>query len=137
MSFNLTRNYTETTVMSDYKKIAEAFCLEYYALYDDNVEKLKKLYHSDAKFVYFDHEFTGFEEWLTALKHNHFYKFTHMNMNVNVIPICDTNLLITITGKFRLNNYLGDHKFTENILLQRDNNSNNFYICTTMFKVIE
>jgi hypothetical protein len=139
MSFNLTRNHTctNTNVMSDYKTVAEAFCLEYYTLYDDNVAKLKNMYHSDAKFIYLDHEFTGFDNWFNTLKSNNFNRFLHMDMNVNVIPVNDLNILITIVGGVRLNNNIKEHKFTENILLQKENNCNNFYICTTMFKIIE
>lgn len=135
MSFYLTRTNTNTNVMTDYKKIAEAFCLEYYTAYDDNIEKLRKFYHADAKFLYFDHEFNGFNEWYNVIKHNNFYRFVHLNMDVNVIPICDSNLLITITGGIQINNS-GEIKFVENILLQKDNN-NNFCICTTMFKLLQ
>jgi hypothetical protein len=141
MSFSLTKNgyignnSRHINVFTDYTQIAQAFCLEYYTLYDDNIEKLKKMYHSDAKFVYLDNEFDSFNTWLKAINDNHFWKFTHYNMNVNVIPICDSNLSITITGKMSVNNG-NEQRFTENIILQKDNN-NNFYICTTMFKIIE
>jgi hypothetical protein len=130
-----TTSIATTTVMTDYKRIAEEFCLEYYKLYDDNVEKLKKMYHPDSKFVYFDHEFAGFDEWFKTIKYNNFIKFTHMNMSVNVIPVSELNLLMTIIGTIYINNT--ERKFTENIMLQKDNYGNNFLICTTMFKLIE
>lgn len=141
MSFSLTKNgYVgnggrHINIFNDYTQIAQAFCLEYYTLYDDSIEKLRKMYHSEAKFVYLDNEFDSFNAWLKAINDNHFWKFTHYNMSVNVIPICDSNLSITITGKMSINNNF-DQRFTENIILQKDNN-NNFYICTTMFKIIE
>jgi hypothetical protein len=138
MSFTLIKNGNSTNsnvnVMFEYKKIAQEFCLEYYTLYDDNVDKLKKMYHTEAKFIYLDHEINGFDNWIVALRQNGYYKFTHYNMNINVIPLCNDNLSITITGKMSINNNQ-EQRFTENIMLQKD--GNNFYICTTMFRTIE
>ncbi len=139
MSFVLTKQNTllrnGANVMLDYAKIAQEFCMEYYALYDENVEKLRKMYHPNSKFIYLDHEIDGFQNWLTALKQNGFTKFTHYNMNVNVIPLCDTNITINITGRFSIN-HCNEQRFTENIILQKDD-YNSFFICTTMFKTID
>ncbi len=139
MSFTLTKQntfpYLGVNVMMDYSKIAQEFCMEYYALYDENVEKLRKMYHANSKFVYLDHEIDGFETWLNALKHNGFYKFAHYNMNVNVIPLSDKNISINITGRMSIN-HRNEQRFTENIILQKDD-SNSFSICTTMFQTID
>jgi hypothetical protein len=139
MSFTLNKtgflNNNGINVMLDYKHIAQEFCIEYYTLYDENVEKLKKMYHCDSKFIYMDHEFSGFDNWMSALKQNGYWKFNHKNMSVNVIPICDTNISINITGRVSINN-MNEERFTENIMLQKDG-YNNFYICTTMFKTLD
>lgn len=137
MSFHLTRlSRTNAHVTMDYKRIAEEFCLEYYTLYDNNIESLQKLYHPEAKFVYLDHEFISFHNWSNALRCNNYYKFTHNDMSINVIAVNNLNLLITITGTMIVNNSCLEQKFTENILLQKDV-GNNFYICTTIFKFLE
>ena len=136
MSFNLVKTQPIVNPLADYKNIAQQFCLEYYTLYDDNVEKLRKMYYSESLFLYLDNEITGFNNWYNALKQNNYNKFNHHNMNVSAIPINDTNLQITIYGTLTLNNNMTENKFIENILLQRDNN-NTFYICTTLFKFID
>ena len=136
MSFNLVKTQPIVNPLADYKNIAQQFCLEYYTLHDDNVEKLRKLYYSESLFLYLDNEITGFNNWYNALKQNNYNKFNHHNMNVSAIPINDTNLQITIYGTLTLNNNMTENKFIENILLQRDSN-NTFYICTTLFKFID
>ena len=136
MSFNLVKTQPIVNPLADYKNIAQQFCLEYYTLYDDNVEKLRKMYYSESLFLYLDNEITGFNNWYNALKQNNYNKFNHQNMNVSAIPINDTNLQITVYGTLILNNNMIENKFIENILLQRDNN-NTFYICTTLFKFID
>lgn len=136
MSFNLIKTQKNVNLHADYKNIAQQFCLEYYTLYDDNVEKLGKMYYSESLFLYLDTEITGFNNWINALKHNNYNNFTHHNMNVSTIPINDTNLQVTICGTLTLNNNIIENKFIESILLQRDNN-NAFYICTTLFKFID
>jgi hypothetical protein len=136
MSFNLIKTQKIANPQADYKHIAQQFCLEYYTLYDENVENLGKMYYSESLFLYLDNEITGFNNWINALKQNNYNKFTHHNMNVSAIPINDTNLQVTIYGTLTLNNNMIENKFVENILLQRDNN-NTFYICTTLFKFID
>jgi hypothetical protein len=141
MSFTLNKkgslkSFGSVNLFNDYKTIAENFCKEYYTLYDDNVEKMQKLYHPEAKFVYFDHEINTYNSWLNALKHNGFYKFSHGDMVVNVVPLNDTNLNILVIGKILINNGWTEHKFCENIMLQKDGD-NCFYICTTMFRIVD
>lgn len=135
MSFVLTKvNSYGGNSLTDYKKIAQDFCLEYYTLYDDDCTKLRKMYHSEALFLYLDNEITGFSNWLQILRNNSYYKFIHHNMHVGSMPINESNILMTITGTITLNNNSKENTFTETILLEKDKN-NNFCICATIFKV--
>lgn len=135
MSFTLTKTTKNFTIQYDYKQIAQDFVMEYYTAYDNGVDKLQYFYHSNATFLYLDHEFNSYANWVNALKHNNFNRFNHGDMNVSVMPINDTNMLITVVGDVSVNNNINSHKFMENILLQKEG-SNNFCVCMTMFKFL-
>lgn len=135
MSFQLTKTTKNFTVYQDYKQIAQDFAMEYYTAYDNGIDKLQHFYNNDAKFLYLDHEIVGYTNWANALRHNNFNKFNHGDMNVNVLPINDTNLLITIVGSVNINNSIFDNKFMENIVLERGYN-NNFSVSNTIFKFV-
>lgn len=135
MSFTLVRCNNKGNVMADYRTIAHDFCLEYYTKYDENVESLRKMYYSNSLFLYLEHEIMGFDSWISALRFNNYNNFTHNDMSVSVMPVSDTNLLVTVCGNMVLNNHINENKFIENILLQKSNNS--FFICATMFKFLD
>ena len=136
MSFNLTR-IGETKLIDvnyKYKQVATKFCKFYYSTYDKNIKDLSNSYHPKAQFTVNDVEVAGVNNFFNLLEQNNLRSFTHHDLNVQCQPIGDDNLLLNITGTITVNGSIFINKFTETILVQRDN-FNPFYIFSTMLRI--
>jgi hypothetical protein len=123
-------------VKTNYKRITEEFCRYYINMYDNNFQNLANMYKTDSLFTYTDDEIIGFNNLVEKIRQYNIYKFTHSTVNVNSQPVGDRTLLVTLTGKISVNNSVIEQKFSETLLLQRDDH-NRFYIYHTIFKLIE
>ncbi len=137
MTFNPnTRSNNLVDVKVNYKRITEEFCRQYYSLYDNNFPGLSQMYKPESCFTYLDEEIQGFSNFVEKLRQFNIYKFTHQSVNVNSQPVGDRTVLIVVTGKLCVNNSTYEQKFTETIMLQRDD-QNRFFIYHTIFKLVE
>ena len=123
-------------VQENYRKIAEEFCKYYYTNYDSNFMELKDIYSDNSCFTYLDEEIIGFNSLVSKLGIMNIHKFDHKSINVNAQPVGKTSLLILTTGTISVNNSIHVNKFSESILLQR-NNDNKFVVYNTIFKLTE
>ena len=139
MSFSLIRKTDPNLVdvRSNYKKIAEELMTQYYNLYDADFPSLARMYHPESQFTYRDNEFYGFPKLLSLIKDTYrVYKFTHSVVHLTVQPINRTDLLIMTHGLLSINNSTHSDKFIETLVIRRDD-SNQFCIISTIFKLVE
>jgi len=123
-------------VYSEYRNLTEGFCNYYYDLFDNNFPDLSGLFKNDCMITYLDEEMSGFNEYFSKIKQYNIYNFTHHEINVNSQPVGSSGLLITTTGTISINNSIFRNKFSETILLVRDD-QNNFFIHHYMFRLID
>ena len=139
MSFNLFRISEQKTLKDlrqDYKQTAYDFCTQYYTNYDHYLHELASLYTPDAQFTYQNSEFTGFNNFLLKIKETGSTKFVHQDMNITAQPIGPGQMVIVVLGLITINNTIFPMKFTETLVLQR-NEFNRLQIVSSIFKLIE
>lgn len=148
MSFSLINTYPSlfnTTLQSTfhpidvsqvYKQIAEEFSKYYYSLYDTTFVHLSTIYPPDAKFTYLDEEIIGFPNYYEHLRHRNIYKFTHYTINVTSQPLNNKSLLLIATGIMSVNDAIYQNRFSEMIVIQRDD-QNKFFVTHTIFKLCD
>jgi len=140
MSFKWNFNDNKlVNVNNKYKQLVKAFCQEYYKIYDDDIKKLNKFYKTESKFTYLDEEFIGFENFCDKIKCNDIRKIIHHDIHATGQPVNEFAMLLNVTGNMSFHNKQNGEnkfKFSETILLQRDN-ENKFSISNTIFKIID
>ena len=138
MSFTLVRkedpNVVDATV--NYKKIGEDLLTYYYNCYDGDLSMMRHMYLATAQFTFRDCEFFGFDNWLNLLKRNGIYKFTHHVIHSTIQPLNKSELLVLVHGTLSVNNSSGFDRFTETLIIRRDAH-NKFYICNTIFSLVD
>lgn len=103
----------------DYKKISEQIMNDYYFLYDRNFHELEKVYTSDSKITFDNHEFIGFSNFYYFLRNLGYHTFYHSNV-LCTPQIVGNGLLISCSGFLTLNcNY--SYKFYQALLLTNVN----------------
>lgn len=122
-------------IKQTYKYLADEFAKQYYTLYDNNFLQLANLYLPDSYFTYLDEEITGFNNLVQRLRQYGITKFTHSQLHLNVQPIGERSLMISVTGLISVNNGVASQRFSETVLLQKDD-YNHFFIYRTIFKLL-
>ncbi len=130
---------TPTIAVANYKVIAEEFLKYYYTLYDNNYATLGALFTNTACITFVDEEFTKFGDLLKKINDDFkIYKFTHKNITYNSQQIGDKLIVINTAGYLSVNNSADGGRFTETIVIVRDdNNVNKYYINNAIFKVTQ
>lgn len=131
--FNMSyfNNYPD---IKDFRLIAEEFSKYYYTTYDNNFLELSNLCIPNTLFTYLDTELIGFNKLLEKIRYENIFRFNHKEIHINFQPVGNSGILISSHGTISLNDSIFENKFTETILINRDDN-NRFYIVNSIFKL--
>ena len=137
MSFSLIRQGQSNLedIGSIYQKIVYDFCTQYYTAFDSNIMTLANIYYSNSQFTYQDTDVVGFTNFSNMLILKGISNMTHHNMHVSSQPIKPNSILISVVGLVSLNDSINLNKFSETLLLTRDD-SNVFRVHSTIIKII-
>ena len=114
---------------TNFKKIAEEFCKQYYTTYDTNIHSLSNFFANDVLISFLHDDYIGFSSFKNSIiYHYHAERFIHHGMNVSVQPISDNALVINVNGSFSVNYTYNSFNFTETIVLQQNSKGE---ICVT------
>jgi len=134
--FRISEQKTLKDLRQDYKQTAYDFCTQYYTNYDHYLYDLSSFFTQDAQFTYQDSEFTGFNNFINKIKESGSTRIVHQDMNITAQPIGPGQMLIVVLGLITINDSIFPRRFTETLLLQR-NEYNRLQITSTIFKLLE
>ena len=138
MNFRLENNQqiSNTSLLGNYHEITKEFCKEYYSNFNLDHGLLSKYYKDNSLITFMDHEFTGFNQLNNFLNSQGVYNFKHYKFHVNPQPVNNDGIVIVVNGFLTLGNSPCLQRFNEVLMLKRDNH-NNFYICQSIFNIVE
>lgn len=110
--------YTSNTITASYHQISEEFCKIYYSLFDSSSARLSLLYKPNALITLGDTEITSFDNLCGFVRSNGIFSFEHNCETMNSQPIGETGILITVTGKVRINQG-SVSRFSETFILEK------------------
>ena len=135
MNFGIVRVGDGFDMKAKYMQVANEFCVQYYTLYDRDVDMLRGLCGHDVMISYMGKEFVGAGDWMVFMKREGFNWFVHNSMDVNVMPVSEGSLIVVVVGVVKISGMVLEHKFVETILLKRDMGV--FYVGGIVFKLID
>lgn len=128
-------------ILQNFTTLAKQFCINYYTTFDNNPQNLAHLYKADSKITFINNNYLGFNNlYYDIVNVYNIVKFNHQILSFDVHPVGRNTMYILVigdvTGQVQGDYNIIPKKFVESFIIQRDIQSNKFYIYNSIFKLL-
>ena len=125
-----------TDFRTSHKQTAEEFKRTFYSIFTCNSPNYVTYFHPSAQITYNDVDIIGAGHLIEALKMNGISKLSFSRVHISSQALNESVMVMNVTGSVSYNDSIFSNRFTETIVLSRDN-YNKGLITNYIFKLAD